>query len=162
MVVQLAERIQPYPLFREIVNPLFFPVNREWRWYPVRITNRTIAPGDTLTLWDEKGSGWLYYALARVDNPNVTLKADLQADGYLEIIMNIQELHDMGLVGLGQGTITVTKYDDVNNDYVVTFSPIGYGVPFRGKNRCVLYNPTTSSVTLKLFYGWLIILEEYE
>jgi len=143
--------LDPYAL-----NPLLFPATPFWRWYPVRLKDFTIPPGQKYIVWDLKSSGWIYSVVLRCDNPNLLFQIDVQADGLLEIEISIEDLKDMGLVNLATGEITVTNYDDTNNDYTVAYFPMGWGVPFRGMNRGTIYNPTSETVTVKLLNAWIL------
>ena len=130
---------------------MFFPKNKNWDWYPIRRGPITIEPGGKVTLWDKKGSGWIYYALIQCNNPKLQIKIDCYADTINEIIVDIETLYNvLGNTGLGQGYFNVTKYDTTNNIYVVQYAPISLGVPFRDRNVCTLRNPTTSSIIVNL------------
>jgi len=145
--------LDPYAL-----NPLLFPTTSLWRWYPVRLTNFTIPPGQKAVVWNMKSSGWIHFVTVRCNNPDIIFQIDVQADGLLEIAVSIRDLKDMGLVSPMAGVFTVTNYDDSNNDYTFVYSPTGWGIPFRGMNRGTIYNPTTETVTVKLLNAWILEL----
>jgi len=154
--VKLPE-IKPSEL-QNFLNLLFFPLNKYWYWYPVRKTNRTIRPKERLKLIDVKDSGWIFWLTLWVDNPDATLVFDLHSDTSNEYEISIEDLKDMGALNIGQGFFNLLRYDDTNNEYVVAFFPAALGIPFRAGNRCYLDNPTSTDITLKAFYSWLILL----
>ena len=146
------------PELQKFLNLLFFPVNRNWTWYPIRLTNRTIEPGKRLKLIDVDFSGWIYWLTIWTDSPDATIVFDLHSDTSNEYEIKISDLKEMGALNIGQGFFNLLRYDDTNDEYVVAFLPITLGIPFRGGNRCYLENPTTGSITLKVFRAWLIQL----
>jgi len=141
------------------INSLFFPSNEFWMWYPVKYENERIAPKTRFELWDRRDNGWVFYSLFWADNPSLRFQLDVYADSKLDIDIDFETLDTIGGMGLGQGYFNVTKYDPVNNVYVAQYSPIGFGVPFRGRSTAYLINPTTSTINVRLVYGWLIILK---
>lgn len=162
MLGNLNENFFNLSKLSEIINVLELPKSSHWKWYPVTYTNRTLNPGDKWVVWDINASGWIYYFLVKCDNPLLTIKVDCYADRLNEIVTNLEELVETGNVGLGQGYFNVTKYDTTNNVYVVQYSPIFLGVPFRGRNRLVLSNPATGlaqPINVSSLYAWLIIID---
>ena len=154
---EIELRLRP-PEYQKFFNPLFFPVNRNWTWYPIRLTNRTIEPGKRLKLIDVDFSGWIYWLTIWTDSPDATIVFDLHSDTSNEYEIKISDLKEMGALNIGQGFFNLLRYDDTNDEYVVAFLPVTFGIPFRGGNRCYLENPTTGSITLKVFRAWLIQL----
>lgn len=144
------------------INPLFFPANEYWYWKPIKEENISIKPKETYELWNERGSGWIFFALFWADNPKLTLQIDVYADSRNDIVIDFETLDTIGSLALGQGYFTLSKYDPDNNVYVAQYAPIGFGVPFRGKNRGVLYNPTTTTINVKLATAWLIMIKTGE
>ena len=145
--------IDPYEL-----NPLLFPINPNWKWTMIKLKDFTIPPKSKHIVWDMDGSGWVYTVVMRCNSPKTVMRIDVQADGLLEIETDVESLRDMGLVIPQNGQITVTNYDDTNNDYTVVFFPAGWGVPFRGMNRGTIYNPTESEIKIKLLDVWILEL----
>ena len=140
------------------LNQLFFPLNSSWYWYPVRKTNRKISSGDRFKLIDVKESGWIYWLTLWVNNPKALLVFDLHSDTTNEYEISIEDLKDMGALNIGRGFFNLLRYDDTNNEYVIAFLPVTLGIPFRAGNKCYLYNPTSTDITLKAFHSWLILL----
>lgn len=138
-----------------------FPRNVDWKWKPVRrLKPFTLSPRGEETLWDEPGAGWLFWAMFSANSPKLELKLDVYADEVVDVDTTIEQLYNMGFIGVGQGQFLVSRYDDTNNVYVVQYSPHAFGVPFRGRNSFKLLNPTNDTViTVHFFYGWLILLK---
>jgi len=150
--------LEKFPELQNLLNLLFFPLNKYWYWYPVRKTNRTVRSRERLKLIDVRESGWIFWLTLWVDNPDATLVLDLHSDTSNEYEISVRDLKDMGMLNIGQGFFNLLRYDDTNNEYVISFFPATFGIPFRGGNRCYLYNPTGADITLKAFHSWLILL----
>jgi len=157
---ELEERIQPFPLLKDLINPLFFPRDRQWYWEPAVKKSRTLKPGESIEIMNKRGSGWLYSAILWTDSPYATLKVELYTRSVLTFDLPIESVYQLGFYGLGLGQFTVTRYDDTNNVYVMSYVPISYGAPFRDRIKVEVYNPLPAgNITLNFAEAVLVMLE---
>ena len=126
-------------------NPLFFPKVEEWYWDPAVKRGVTLGPRESVEIIDKRGSGWLHTAILWTDNPYATLKVELYTNTILTFDLTIEEVYQLGFYGLGLGQFSVTRYDDTNNVYVMSYVPISYGAPFRNRIRVEVKNPLSAS-----------------
>lgn len=126
-------------------NPLFFPKVKEWYWDPAVKRGVTLGPRESVEIMDKRGSGWLHTAILWTDNPYATLKVELYTNTILTFDLTIESVYQLGFYGLGLGQFTVTRYDDTNNVYVMSYVPISYGAPFRNRIRVEVKNPLPTS-----------------
>lgn len=135
------------------------PRDENWAWKAIcRLKPLSIAPGEEEVLWDEEGKGWIFNAISAVNSKKARVRLDVYADGIVEVDTTPEELYNMGFLGVGNGQFLVSRYDDVNNYYVVQYVPHTFGVPFRGRNRCAIINDTDSDIIVYFFSAWLIIM----
>jgi len=137
-----------------------FPNSSNWKWRPIVKKGETIQPGRRLTLYDQKGNGYIYYFIISVSNPDAKLMLDVGADDKIELNLSARDLRNMGFEGSAQGHFQVTKWDETNNIYVVGYAPIGLGVPFKGRNRAEIINSTSLPCVIYGMWAWLIMTEE--
>lgn len=137
-----------------------FPNNNRWRWIPISLPSVTVNPRTEYEFWERNANGWLYYVFIQSDNPDVIYGIDIYADGGIEMRVSPKMLNDWGLLdGSGYG-MHLTRWDEENNVYVVEMAPgfqNGLGLPFRGRNRAFVYNPSNQIASISL-YAWIIEL----
>ncbi|MHC1624455.1 MAG: hypothetical protein ACXQS2_00360 [Methermicoccaceae archaeon] len=146
----------------EDTNLMFFPLNKNWYWYPATARNETLKPGQSLKILDVKGAGWLHSAILWCNNPYATLKVELFSKRLLKFDLPIESVYQLGFYDMGRGQFTVTRYSDTHKIYVMQFVPIGFGTPFRDWIKVEIYNPFTvgENITVNFAEVLLIRLEE--
>lgn len=153
-----AESTSPF-----LFNPALLPILDIWDWARFIIDKpTTIKPKETINVYDKVGAGWIFYACVAVDNPDIQVLVDVQAgDGKIELRISPKMLKELGMAQRGGG-FAVTNYDPNANIYVMEYAPgTGFlGVPFRGRNRLDIYNPTNVDATVEVAYAWLIMFKE--
>ena len=139
----------------------FLAILERMAWEPFVKVKEKIEPQKEVVAVDFSGAGFLNYVFVRVDNPDVIAQLDLHADGRVELAVTPRELYEMGYTQ-SIGGFRVLKYSPSQSDYVIEFAPgmlNTFGVPFRGKCRLTLKNPTTATATYTL-YAWVIRVKE--
>lgn len=83
---------------------------------------------------------------------------DLEADGIIELAVTPRYINDLNQ--RERVMISVQKYDTTNNDYVLEFvPPLGLlGIPFRGRAKVAVENPTTTPAMIKEYIAWIILI----
>lgn len=147
----------------ERLNPALFPALSTWEWRPITKKDEVVKAGDSIEIYDEFAAGWLYYAFIKMDNPDLEVAVDLQADRTVEVRASPRRLQEAGAVGRGGIGFTLMRYDDANKVYAMEYAPsTGFlGTPFRGRNRGVVKNPTGEDATIVEGAIWLIILKPW-
>jgi len=136
-----------------------FPITPVWKWYPILLTNIKIPPGEKYVVYDAIASGWIYFVMCEVDDPDVRFCADIYGEGSAELRYTAREIYDLGLVSPNIKLIWVSVYDEAAKKYVLIYTPPGLGTPFRGRNKAWFENPTGQEVTIKKFSAYLILIK---
>jgi len=135
-----------------------FPATLVWEFYPIIKKDEVIPAKEKLVIYDEIVSGWLFYAFGECNNPDLTFCIDIYGEGTVEVRFSPKMLYEWGHTQPNIKGFWVSRYDDAAKVYVINYSPQGLGVPFRGRNKFWLENPTDRDITLKYLFGILILL----
>ena len=133
------------------------PKREDWVWKPVIKRDVSIPAGGKVTIYDEFGNGYIYYMIAKCDNPNLVFNVDVYADTLIELRLRPADMYDAGVVGYCGKSFWLSRYDTANDVYVLQVTPPGWGIPFRGRNRFWVENPTASGASIEYLYSWLIM-----
>jgi len=142
------------------VNPMLFPSSGLWLWRPI-YEKGVIGAGQTKEIYDRRESGWINHVTMVCTNPDLKLCIDLEADGKIEIRISPRTLKYLGAVQRCAGVFNLLVYDDSTPLYIGEYAPVsgGLGIPFRGRNRAWIENPSNVPVSFEVSV-WLAIVKE--
>jgi len=135
------------------------PLREDWVWKPVVKRDVVLMPGESRTIYDEYGSGYVYYMIMKCDNPDLAFGVDVYADSSVELRLRPRDMYEAGVVGYSGKSFWLSRYDTANNVYVVQVTPPGLGIPFRGRNRFWAENLSDRPATIEYLYAWLIVFK---
>ena len=136
--------------------PLWLMLNPEkWRWQVYNIDTQVIKAGKTKKIYDERGSGFLYYFFLTATGPSLKWTLNYlggEAKGKQEVAITTSFNNENTTSGVANAIsgYRVLKRDTTNNIHTVEFGPgvQGFpGIPFTGWNIFSLENPAASDVT---------------
>lgn len=114
----------------------------------------TIPPGYGSLIFSISGTGALstcHMMVTSAGDPD-KIKIGISLDGSNAITVSLKEIYNEGLILPGSSIFHLSKYDEVNNEYVIVFREDLFFSSFFGVD---LRNESTATVTIECigFYG---------
>lgn len=139
------------------------PFLEGWRYYPLKVENRTIQRGRTKKLWSKEDFGWILRARMVCDSPYIRLRIKiLGGTGQHEISGQPYELNTEGFTAPNNSYFYCPKYDAANKVYVVVYSPetpYPYSGLFETAIEMDSNAPTSSSLITTIDVDRIVIVD---
>jgi len=136
-----------------ITRPDFvaFALRTDWGYEIIDEKDKVLQPGEEWILLDVEEAGWITAFYLRTDNPYILYRAVLTTPiGPFEFSGAINIAYEAGLTQAHPGIgYWISKYDTINNIYVVNATPTWPGLAYHGKIAMSIKNISTTTAIIK-------------
>ena len=116
-----------------------------WEYKPIKTDTPYIIPaGSKSTVLDLRETGKVMSIIAITDNPEIYVEFSFDGE---RTGRTLRDIYELGLDSYNPAYIWIVKWDDVNNRYVVAFTP-AEPITYFGHFEFTVYAPNDSPATV--------------